>query len=95
MKKYKNYSVDVNRSSFFLYSRAGILVAILLCNGTYESNSQNVFHEKNKNKKKPHIIMLLADDLGYGDLSLPPFNTNGIKTPEIEAMAKEGLIMTK
>ena len=42
-----------------------------------------------------NIILLLADDLGYGDLSLAPFNSTGIKTPEIEKLALEGLTMTK
>ena len=45
----------------------------------------------------PNIIMLLADDLGYGDLSVAPFVSpvmNGIKTPALEEMARNGMKMT-
>lgn len=59
------------------------------------SHSLNSFGQKQLNKKPPNIILLLADDLGYGDLSLKPFNALGIRTPEIEILAKEGLVMTK
>jgi len=38
--------------------------------------------------------MILADDLGYGDLSVPPFTGHGIKTPELEAMALSSVVMT-
>ncbi len=41
----------------------------------------------------PNIIVVLADDLGYGDIS--SFNTNGkIPTPNIDQMAKEGMRFT-
>lgn len=40
---------------------------------------------------KPNIILILADDLGYGDASL--FG-GWVKTPQIERMAKEGLTFT-
>lgn len=42
--------------------------------------------------KKPNIIFILADDLGYGDLG---FNgQDKIKTPVLDKMAKEGIIFT-
>ena len=44
--------------------------------------------------KLPNILLILADDLGYGDLSVNPFNGHGIKTPELEKMAQSGLILT-
>ena len=43
--------------------------------------------------KKPNIIYVLADDLGYGDIKV--FNTNGkINTPYIDQLASEGMIFT-
>ncbi len=43
--------------------------------------------------KKPNIIYVLADDLGYGDIS--SFNENGkIKTTHIDKLASEGIKFT-
>jgi len=43
--------------------------------------------------KKPNIIFLMADDLGYGDTG---FNGNKvIKTPHLDAMAKDGIRLTR
>ena len=42
---------------------------------------------------KPNVVYLLADDLGYGDISC--LNPNGkIPTPNIDNIAKEGMIFT-
>ena len=43
--------------------------------------------------KKPNIILILADDLGYGDLSC--FGQQKLKTPRLDAMAKEGMKFTQ
>jgi len=49
--------------------------------------------EKRKEQKKPNIIYVLADDLGYGDIAI--LNKNGkIKTPNIDRLGKEGIIFT-
>jgi len=46
----------------------------------------------------PNVIVILADDLGYGDTSVPPFTTplfaNMSLTPELLRMARAGRIMT-
>ena len=42
----------------------------------------------------PNILLLLADDLGFGDLSVSPFVGSDILTPNIENMAANGLVMT-
>jgi len=41
--------------------------------------------------EKPNIILIMCDDLGYGDLS--PYD-GWIKTPHLERMAKEGMLLT-
>ena len=44
-------------------------------------------------ERKPNIIFILADDLGYGDLGC--FGQETLKTPRLDAMAKEGMRFTQ
>ncbi|WP_026905082.1 sulfatase family protein [Pedobacter glucosidilyticus] len=43
-------------------------------------------------EKKPNIIIIYVDDLGYGDLGIT--GAKGVKTPNLDRMATEGLILT-
>lgn len=43
--------------------------------------------------KKPNIIYILADDLGYGDLGA--YGQTKIETPNIDALAKGGMLFTQ
>ena len=55
-------------------------------------NISNVLAETIE-KNKPNIILIVADDLGYGDVS---FNGSlDIKTPNIDRIAKDGVIFTR
>ena len=46
--------------------------------------------EPNAGKEKPHILFLLADDLGYGDLSC--YGSTAIRTPNIDRLARDGTV---
>jgi hypothetical protein len=46
--------------------------------------------------KKPNVVFILADNVGYGDLG--PFGggeVRGAPTPRIDQMAREGLRLTQ
>jgi arylsulfatase A-like enzyme len=43
--------------------------------------------------RRPNIIFILADDLGYGDLGC--YGQREIKTPNIDRMAEEGMLFTQ
>jgi uncharacterized sulfatase len=43
-------------------------------------------------KRPPNIIVILADDLGYGDLGA--YGQTRIRTPQIDAMARQGVRLT-
>ena len=44
--------------------------------------------------KKPNVIVIMADDLGYGDVGCYGAKPKNLKTPHIDRLAKEGLKFT-
>jgi arylsulfatase A-like enzyme len=42
--------------------------------------------------RPPNFVIVLCDDLGYGDVSI--YEPGGIKTPAVERMAREGVVLT-
>lgn len=45
-----------------------------------------------KRSKKPNVIIILTDDMGYGEISC--YNKNQVQTPNIDRLAKEGVRFT-
>ena len=72
----------------------GITFGLLLYLGVYLSGCTENKKTKEKNQsQKPNIIYILADDLGYGDLSC--YGQNLFQTPNIDRLAKEGMRFTQ
>ena len=43
---------------------------------------------------KPNVILVLCDDLGYGDVHCLAPKTSKIPTPHVDRLAKDGMIFT-
>ncbi len=55
-------------------------------------NPKSIFSQS-KQPKKPNIIFILVDDLGYAETSV--YGSDKYKTPNIDQLAKDGLRFTK
>ncbi len=60
----------------------------IFSNGCRESKNLNQYGSD----KKPNIIYILADDLGYGDLSC--YGQSNFQTPNIDKLANNGMLFT-
>ena len=70
--------------SFLFYSSLLFSLALLSsCN----------HNTKRSDVQKPNIIIIYADDLGYGDVGV--YGTKDIKTPSIDKLANNGIRFTK
>ena len=47
---------------------------------------------KASNQQKPNVIIILADDLGYGDLGC--YGAKNVETPNVDKLAKQGIRFT-
>jgi arylsulfatase A-like enzyme len=74
-------------------SKTSIRLAVFafMLSGGFLARAQNVATKKAENKH-PNIIVIYADDLGYGDASC--YGGTKIKTPNIDKIAAQGLRFT-
>ncbi len=68
-----------------------IPVSLVLCSAIAALPQQSLA-KKSDNNKRPNIILINADDLGYGDPSC--YGGKLIETPNIDRLAKEGIRCT-
>ncbi len=64
------------------------LLILMLCGLTFVGCNPKITE-----KHPPNIIYFLADDLGYGELGV--YGQTKIKTPNIDALAKNGMLFTQ
>ena len=58
-----------------------------------QTSSAQVAPQAGDSSKRPNVIYILADDLGYGDLSC--YGQEKFKTPHIDALAQQGMKFTQ
>ncbi len=70
-----------------------LLIASLLFFGCSPKNAgKAAASDENETASKPNIIIILADDLGYGDVG---YYGSDIKTPNLDTLAKEGIVLNR
>ncbi|MGB4901204.1 MAG: arylsulfatase [Saprospiraceae bacterium] len=74
-----------------LGQRMMVLMTVMIICGACRNNGKQV--SKKTETAKPNIIYILADDLGYGDLSC--YGQKRFLSPNIDRMAKEGMTFTQ
>ncbi len=62
-----------------------VTISIVMCFSCNSSKSDDVL-------EKPNIIILYADDLGYGDVGA--YGAKGVETPHIDFLARKGIKFT-
>ena len=77
------YSQDLSRRSF--------VKAVAISAGT-TAFGYNPLAANAKGKKKPNVVIIYADDLGYGDVSC--YGATEVTTPNIDNLAKQGIRFT-
>lgn len=87
MKKMKNDMLEKTNMlitpRFCALGAIGITMAMSACNPDKQIG---------KEKGKPNIVLIVADDLGYGDLSC--YGATKISTPVLDQLASEGMRFT-
>lgn len=68
----------------FLVKSAGLAALSAVLPGCHSSSSRN--------KRRPNIVLIMADDLGYGDVGC--YGCSDIRTPAIDSLAAEGVRFT-
>ncbi len=74
-------------------SAAIIVMLSSLVSGASHCKAQDSTSEKQTRKRQPNVIFILADDLGFGDLSC--YGQKHFETPNIDGLARNGLRFTQ
>ena len=76
-------------SNYFCMSQMFLLLAI-------QALSVAVAHANDRDSH-PHVVVMLADNLGYGDIGAygSGGQIRGMPTPNIDALASESLVLTQ
>ena len=75
--------MHVNQNQHFLGLLFFALITIIL----------NPFLQANSNQERPNILLILADDMGYGDLGC--MGSEHLMTPNLDQLAESGVLCTQ
>lgn len=75
-----------------VYPKSLLVVTLLILMGYGCSTENSTTAPEMTVRKKPNIIIIYADDLGYGDLSA--YGANGLHTPNMDRLVNQGIKFT-
>ena len=81
--------VTDNKRLHYLRLMKNILCTLLLA---VFALAQTATAEKTDDQTLPHVLLIFADDLGYGDIGC--YGATKLKTPHIDRLAEEGMRFT-
>ena len=70
-----------------------IIIGLILSVGIFSNGCERKDSIQQSSNKKPNIVFILADDLGYGDLSC--YGQSNFQTPNIDKLANNGMLFTQ
>lgn len=81
--------------SYFQLAMLGRLMAgmLFVISWSVFASAQNV-ELKGRQSELPNVVIILADDLGYGDIHANNLHTGKIPTPNIDELASQGMRFT-
>jgi arylsulfatase A-like enzyme len=82
----------MNKKTTFATKTFLLSLSLLACNKTDKQQGQEQSKEKPEENKMPNIVFILADDLGYNELSC--YGQEHFSTPHIDQLAAEGMRFT-
>ncbi len=71
------------------YAGISLLASLAACNS---ATAETVQKNSTQAPQKPNVIVILADDLGYGDLKC--YGAKNVETPHVNKLASEGIRFT-
>lgn len=74
---------EIIRRKYLIFIAIGMLI------GNTQCNLKNEIKQEKTVNAKPNVILLLTDDMGYGDLTC--YGGQAVQTPNIDALAQEGM----
>ncbi len=104
---FKRFFLRENVTGFKKFRKFRIFISILLIMSVVKIVSTKIENVKGRDLRtdddyldtlkeadgnQPNVIVILADDLGYGDIS--SFGSEGINTPNLDQLAEEGTALT-
>ncbi len=91
----EKYATDVSRRNILLGGTALAAASALAASATVKTaQAQQRPAASAPSGQRPNILVIWDDDVGLANVSAYSFGVMGIKTPNIDRIAREGLMFT-